>query len=111
MKKFGFVNNAAKAEYYKLPAEIVQQFGASLNQIQREKQPLLDVTQLAGYSGVVELKINGSPAHRCVYTAKFNNMVIVLHSFSKTTNGVDRKAMSTLKLRYKELMSELRNLQ
>lgn len=55
---------------------------------------------------MIELKINGSPAFRCVYIAK-NDLVIVLHSFKKTTNGVDRQAMKTVKQRYKYLQSEL----
>ncbi|WP_416456029.1 type II toxin-antitoxin system RelE/ParE family toxin [Saccharophagus degradans] len=49
----------------------------------------------------MELKINGSPAFRCVYVAKYLNTVVVLHSFTKTTNGVDRKAMKIAEQRLK----------
>jgi phage-related protein len=51
--------------------------------------------------GAIELKINGSPAFRSIYCAKYNDTVYILHSFSKTTNGVDKKAMKTAKERYK----------
>ncbi|EPM0511758.1 type II toxin-antitoxin system RelE/ParE family toxin [Pseudomonas plecoglossicida] len=44
-------------------------------------------------AGAIELIINGSPAFRCVYVAKFADMVVVLHSFVKTTNRPDRHAM------------------
>lgn len=35
------------------------------------------------------------------------NTVVVLHSFSKTTNGVDKPAMKVAKARLKELLSQL----
>jgi phage-related protein len=34
--------------------------------------------------------------------------VVVLHSFSKTTNGVDQPAMNLAKQRLKELHAEIR---
>jgi phage-related protein len=111
MKQFAFVSDAAEREYKALPKEVQQEFGTSLRAVQDNKKPFLDIEPLNGIgAGVIELKINGSPAFRCVYIAKFMNAVIVLHSFTKTTNGVDRKAMNTLKLRYKELQSELREM-
>jgi phage-related protein len=58
----------------------------------------------------VELIINGSPAFRCIYVAKYAGLVVVLHSFIKTTNGVDRKAMAVAQARLKELKIELRQL-
>ena len=35
--------------------------------------------------------------------------IIVLHSFTKTTNGVDRKAMKVAEQRLKDLLAELKN--
>ncbi len=68
----------------------------------------LPITFLDGIgSGVVELKINGSPAYRCVYVTKYMNAVIVLHSFEKTANGTDRQAMKVVTQRLKELKAEL----
>lgn len=108
MKEFGFVNDAAEREYRDLPKDVQGEFGTSLRAVQDDKKPFLPVKALSDIgAGVVELKINGSPAFRCVYIAKYLNTVIVLHSFEKTTNGVDRQAMKTLKQRYKELQSEL----
>jgi phage-related protein len=91
-----------------LPKNVQQEFGTSLRAVQENKKPFLPIRSLNSIGpGVIELKINGSPAFRCVYIAKFLNTVIVLHSFEKTTNGVDRQAMKTLEKRYKELQSEL----
>lgn|SRR5690554_2398085 len=109
VKRFGFVNDTAMGEYCELPEEVQSEFGSSLNQIQHDETPFLPVKHLAEIGpGACELIINGSPAFRCMYIAKHEKAVIVLHSFTKTTNGVDRRAMATAKLRYKELMREIR---
>lgn len=111
-KNFAFVSEAARKEYMDLPKEIRSEFGISLRAIQENKKPFLNVTSLSSSvgDGAIELKIYGSPAFRCVYIAKFENTVFVLHSFAKTTNGVDQQAMKTAKARYKELKSELKKL-
>lgn len=111
-KKFAFVNDAAEREYKALPKDVQTQFGTSLRAVQDNKKPFLQIDYLSDIgAGVIELKINGSPAFRCVYIAKYLDTVIVLHSFEKTTNGVDKQAMKTVEKRYKELQSELRNQQ
>ncbi len=108
MKQFAFVSDAAEREYKALPKEVQQEFGNSLRAVQDNKKPFLAITPLKSIgAGVIELKINGSPAFRCVYIAKFFDTVFVLHSFEKTTNGVDKQAMKTLEKRYKELKAEL----
>jgi phage-related protein len=108
MKKFAFVSDAAEREYKAFSKEVQQEFGTSLRAVQDNKKPFLPITSLKSIGGgVIELKINDSPAFRCVYIAKYLDTVIVLHSFEKTTNGVDKQAMKTLQQRYKELKSEL----
>ncbi|TXL15678.1 hypothetical protein BMR04_11350 [Methylococcaceae bacterium HT3] len=108
-KKFAFVNAAAEREYKDLPKDIQSEFGTSLRAIQKNKKPFLIITSLSSIgAGIIELKINGHPAFRCIYIAKYLDMVFVLHSFEKTTNGVDKQAMKTAKARYKELKSELK---
>ena len=89
--------------------KVQHQFGTSLRAIQRDMRPFLPTTTLSSVgAGVIELKINGSPAFRCVYVAKYGDTVVILHTFTKTTNGVDRQAMKTAESRYKELMADLR---
>jgi len=58
----------------------------------------------------IELIINGSPAFRCVYIAKFADIVVVLHSFVKKTNRSDRHAMQVAEERMKKLKHELRKM-
>jgi phage-related protein len=108
-KKFAFVNNAAEKEYKDLPDEVQDDFGKDLRKIQYGQMPILPITHLDTIGqGVIELKKNGSPAFRCVYVAKYMGAVIVLHSFTKTTNGVDRQAMKVAEQRFKELLLALR---
>lgn len=52
--------------------------------------------------GVRELKKNGRPAYRVVYVIR-GNVVHVLHAFSKTSSGTDKKHEDTIKLRFKNL--------
>ena len=107
--KFAFVNNAAEREYKDLPADVTDLFGKDLRRIQFGQPPKLASKQLNSIGhGVTELIINGSPAFRCIYVAKYADMVVVLHSFKKTTNGVDRPAMNVAEGRWKELKKELR---
>jgi phage-related protein len=108
-KKFAFVNDAAEKEYKDLPDKIQDEFGKDLRKIQFGEVPVLPITYLDSVGqGVIELKKNGSPAFRCVYVTKYLDTVIVLHSFTKTTNGVDRQAIKIAEQRLKELMAELR---
>lgn len=109
--KFAFVNDAAEREYKSLPDSIQDEFGADFKRIQFQEVPQLPLVQLNSIGpGVIEIKKNGRPAYRSVYIAKYIDTIIVLHSFSKTTNGTDQKAMNTATARYKELMIELRKI-
>lgn len=103
MKVIEFVSNKAKKEFDRLPDEIKEQFVVDLNAIAQGEDPYSDIEPLSGYRGVIELKENGSPAYRCVYCAKHMDVVFVLHSWVKTTNGVDRRAMKTVGDRFKLL--------
>jgi len=109
VKNFAFVNDAAEREYKKLPENIQDEFGKGLRRIQYGNDPELPISYLDNVgAGVIELKINGSPAYRCLYITKYIDTVIVLHSFTKTTNGVDQQAMNLATQRLKELKADLR---
>ncbi|WP_256597903.1 type II toxin-antitoxin system RelE/ParE family toxin [Pseudomonas sp. XWY-1] len=85
---------AAEREYKDLPKDVQDDFGKDLRRIQYgqdPERPIKSLTESVG-AGAIELIINGSPAFRCVYVAKFADMVVVLHSFIKTTNRSDRHA-------------------
>lgn len=106
MKGFRFVNSAAKREFGKLPKNIQLLFATSLNAVAQDQDPFVDFKHIGNSvgKGAIELIENGSPAYRTVYCAKFGNTIFLLHSFEKTTNGVDKKAMSTAKKRYKDML-------
>ncbi len=109
MLKFAFVSDAAEREYKDLPEWVQDDFGKDLRRIQFNEETSLPVTQLKGFSiAIRELKINGSPAYRCVYVTKYMNTLIVLHSFIKTAEGADKQAMKVVELRLKELEAEIR---
>lgn len=111
MKRFAFVNVAATREYRELPGWVQDEFGKDLMRVQYSADPELAIKQLSSVgAGVIELIINGSPAYRCIYIAKYADTIFVLHSFVKTTHRTDRHAMAVAEDRLKELKRELRKM-
>ena len=108
MKEFRFINKQALKEFKALPSHIQKRFALDLNAVCQGKEPFSKfkhITESVGV-GAIELIENSRPAYRTVYVAKFEEAVYILHSFTKTTNGVDRKAMATAKKRYKDMTAE-----
>ena len=108
MKEFRFVNKQSLKEFNASPRKIQERFGADLNEIYKGKSPYSAFKHIASSVGVgaIELIENGRPAYRTVYVAKHKQMVYVLHTFTKTTNGIDRKAMATARQRYKIMVAD-----
>lgn len=103
-RRWEFVSAAAERDFNDLPLNIRERFVLDLKAISVGSKPFSKFESLTSIgSGVIELKKNGSPAYRCVYVAKSKDVVYVLHAFTKTTNGVDRKAMATVASRYSEI--------
>tara|TARA_R110000751_G_scaffold68236_3_gene138925 strand:+ start:18975 stop:19310 length:336 start_codon:yes stop_codon:yes gene_type:complete len=109
LKKFKFINNQSKKEFLALPDKIQKRFANDLNAICQNKEPFSKFKHLKESVGIgaVELIENGRPAYRTIYVAKFADTVFILHSFTKTTNGVDKQAMDTAKKRYKLMQKGL----
>ncbi len=104
MKEIAFVNNQALKEFRTLPVEERELFETSLSSIQRNQKPFLDIDHLNTVGpGAIELKINGHPAYRCIYVAKYKDVVVVLGAWEKTTNGVDKRLVETAQTRYKAM--------
>ena len=108
MRDYRFINKQALKEFKALPDPIQKRFALDLHAVCQGKDPFSKFTHIGDSVGVgaIELVENGRPAYRTVYVAKFEEAVYILHSFTKTTNGVDRKAMATAKKRYKDLVAE-----
>jgi len=108
MKIYKFINKQARKEFRDLPDRVKKRFANDLNAISQGKKPFSKfkhISESVG-PGAMELIENGRPAYRTIYVAKFDDAIYVLHSFTKTTNGVDRKAMATAKRRYKAMVAE-----
>ena len=76
MKKFAFVSAAATREYKDLAEWVQDEFGKDLMRVQYSGDPELSIKQLSSVgAGTTELIINGSPAYRCVYIAKYADTV------------------------------------
>lgn len=104
MKKVVPVNKAAQKAFKSLPREIGIAFSYELDLIASGESPEMDIEHLRSVGpGVIELKINGHPAYRCVYCNKDPDFLYLLHAFAKTSDGPDRKNMDTTKLRYKSV--------
>lgn len=110
LKKFKFINNQSKKEFLALPDKTQKRFANDLNAICQNKEPFSKFKHLKESVGIgaVELIENGRPAYRTIYVAKFADTVFILHSFTKTTNGVDKQAMDTAKKRYKLMQNEIK---
>ena len=108
MREYRFINKQALKEFKALPEPLQKRFAFDLHAVCQGKDPFSKFTHIGDSVGVgaIELVENGRPAYRTVYVAKFEEAVYILHSFTKTTNGVDRKAMATAKKRYKNMVAE-----
>ena len=111
MRKFEFVNEAAKREFLALPKAVQKQFGLDLQAVQIGLAPYSrwkHLTETVG-AGAIELIENSDLAYRSIYCAKYAQTVFILHSFTKTTNGVDRKAMALASERYRLMLIRLKS--
>ena len=101
------VTEAVKRTFHKLPKDAQADFAKALQDVMEGRKPGMEFETLnnlgKNIKGVIELKINGSPAYRLVYVAKFKGKVHLLHAFTKTTDGVDKKAMDVVVKRYKDI--------
>ncbi|AUZ53603.1 type II toxin-antitoxin system RelE/ParE family toxin [Xanthomonas perforans] len=98
------IGKAQLKELAAFPKSIRNQFLRSLEMVEVGLVPALEHEKLkAAGKGVIELKIKGSPAYRCMYVIRKNGDVVVLHSTRKTTEGQDRKLVGTTSERLKQL--------
>ena len=76
-----FFSKAAEKDFVSVPPRgvIIAVIAKLEGKLAINSAPTIPITRLG--DGVIELKINGSPAYRCVYTLKQPGKVIVLHTF------------------------------
>lgn len=86
------------------PQKDLERFALSLFYIQNGFEPVLRAKAMKGLGkGVLELTKNGRPAYRCVYVV-CDDAIHVLHAFSKTSDGTDKRHEETIKERYKQIV-------
>lgn len=99
------IDRAVQKELERIPEKIRDRFLVSLEMIRCGVEPALAHQKLKGAAaGASELKINGSPAFRCMYAVHKNGDVIVLHVTEKTAQGQDKQLIQTTAARMKRLM-------
>ncbi|EGQ8122547.1 type II toxin-antitoxin system RelE/ParE family toxin [Vibrio cholerae] len=85
------------------PKQIIECYAQDLEFLRYGLQPLSKVKPMKGLGkGVCELKRNGKPAYRLVYVI-VEDVIHVLHAFSKTSDGTDKKHENTIKIRFGNL--------
>lgn len=94
----------SEKDYANLGKQRVQEaFAVDLEMIKNRLRPLSSSKPLNGLGkGVFELRKNGRPAYRLVYTIK-DDTVYVLHVYSKTSDGTQKAHEDTIKKRYKTI--------
>ncbi|MNP06370.1 hypothetical protein D3C76_983500 [compost metagenome] len=91
-------------ELGKFPEEVQISFLHNLDMVAHGLNPTLAIDHLSAVgAGVIELKINGSPAYRCVYYNKMPGVLWVVVAATKTSQGQDLTIIRKAKERIKTL--------
>ncbi|WP_455815743.1 type II toxin-antitoxin system RelE/ParE family toxin [Pseudomonas graminis] len=105
MDKLGLkLVGGSKKEYENLESSKAQEaFAVDVDMLMNRLKPLSSSKALNGLGkGVFELRKNGRPAYRLVYTIK-DDTVYILHVYSKTSDGTPKHHEDTIKKRYKTI--------
>ena len=98
------IGKPAKKELASLPESTRNQFLVALENLKWGLDTGLKVTHLTTVGpGVIELKINGSPAYRLICSVKNPSKIVVLVARPKTKNGKDKKLLEVAALRLKDV--------
>ena len=107
-----WANEAAKREFRDLPEDIQRSFGWALLFVQGGETPGIAKPWKGLGSGVFELvEDNQAGTFRCVYLARFEPAVYVLHSFQKkSSHGIktSRQTVELVEQRYRAAEADYR---
>lgn len=102
-----YPHSAVVKELKAIPKQKRDKFLLDLSMMAKGLPPISKVTYLTGLgNGVFELKINGSPAWRCIYYTKISGKIVVVHVTDKTTNGRDSQIANVVEERLKALKQQ-----
>jgi phage-related protein len=105
MKELEFVGTSLD-ELKKFPDEARRRAGWELDTLQRGGTPTDFKPMPAVGAGVYELRVHAAGEWRVMYTAKFKNVVYVLHAFSKKTQKVRVEDIELAAKRYRQVRAE-----
>ncbi len=109
MKKLEFLGDSLKC-LRDFPIDARQDAGYQLDKVQRGEAPDDCKPMPTIGKGVQELRIwDASGTYRVVYTAKFDDVVYVLHAFQKKTEQTSKHAIDLCRDRYKDLIRSLKH--
>lgn len=97
VKEVKFANKQSLKAFKDLPDDPRHAFSTQLESVVAHGyHPTIGSDTLPGQT--IELKVNGRPAYRCVYKV-LDDVIVVLHSFTKTAQGRDKKNLKTVETR------------
>lgn len=104
VREFVF-HGSAQNDLSDLPESIRDRFSVALTAVQHGLEPTIAFRHLHVSKGksAIELKINGRPAYRVVYTTKRSGKVDVVYAGKKTAQGTDTAMMETVEKRLSNL--------
>ncbi len=105
MKPIQFLGDALK-RLREFPAEVRQDAGHQLYQVQRGEQPDDFKPMPAIGKGVEEIRVwDETGAYRVIYTARRAAAVYVLHAFQKKTQATSKRDLDIAKARFAQIES------
>ena len=106
MKPIRFVGDSLK-RLREFPEDVRQDAGYQLDKVQRGEQPEDFKPMPSIGKGVEEIRLwDDSGTYRVLYTARLEEVVIVLHAFQKKTQATSKKDIDVARARWAQVMKE-----
>jgi phage-related protein len=108
MKPVAFLGDSLE-RVRQFPKDARQHAGYQLELLQRGEQPRDFKPMPTVGKGVEELRVwDDAGTYRLIYAARLADAVYVLHAFQKKTRATSKRDMEIAKLRFSQLMRDLR---
>jgi phage-related protein len=92
------------------PEEVRREAGYQIDRVQKRLEPDDFKPMTAVGRSVYEIRVQElSGAYRVIYIAKFEKSVYVLHCFQKKTQRTSKKDIEIARVRFRELIKEIRD--
>ena len=106
MKPIRFLGDSLK-RLREFPDDARQDAGYQLDKVQRGEQPDDFKPMAAVGKGVEEIRVwDEAGTYRVIYTARFADVVVVLHAFQKKTQATPKREIELARERWAQLQKE-----